>query len=101
MPVRSSGRLILSSRAQPMASSDFARQLLYSAGFEDIRAAQLTRLPEFSQTLPGGRCIIKPAVSLLSKPGAVVSVLLRAIDQHRTCYLRLSCVSSKACGSCR
>ncbi|CAL5225520.1 g8350 [Coccomyxa viridis] len=53
VPVRSSGRLILSSRAQPMASSDFARQLLYSAGFEDIRAAQLTRLPEFSQTLPG------------------------------------------------
>ena len=53
VPVRSTGRMTLSSRAQPMASSDFARQLLYSAGFEDIQAAQLTSLQEFSQTLPG------------------------------------------------
>ena len=45
--------MTLSSRAQPMASSDFARQLLYSAGFENIQAAQLTSLQEFSQTLPG------------------------------------------------
>ena len=40
-----------------MASSDFARQLLYSAGFEDIQAVQLNALQGFSQSLPGGCCI--------------------------------------------
>ena len=40
-----------------MASSDFARQLLYSAGFEDIQAVRLTALQGFSLSLPGGHWI--------------------------------------------
>ena len=69
VPVRRSGGIMLSSRAQPMGSSDFARQLLYSAGFEDIQAVQLTALQGFSQTLPGDSCVPKSAVHSQTEQG--------------------------------
>lgn len=53
VPVRASGRVRVSGKASPLASSDFARQLLYSVGFEDIQAEQLTTLQGFPQSLPG------------------------------------------------
>ena len=53
VPVRRSGRVYLAKRPAALPSADLARQLLYSAGFEDIQAAQLTSLQGFTQKLPG------------------------------------------------
>ena len=69
VPVRRSGGIKLSGRAELMGSSDFARQLLYSAGFEDIQAVQLTALQGFSQTLPGDCCVPKPAMHSQTEQG--------------------------------
>lgn len=69
VPVRRSGAIALPSRAQPMGSADFARQLLYSAEYEDIQAVQLTALQGFSQTLPGDCRIHKSALSSQTEQG--------------------------------
>ena len=53
LPVRSLGRVRLAKRPGALSSADLARQLLHSAGFEDIQAAQLTSLQGFSRSLPG------------------------------------------------
>ena len=53
LPVRSAGRVHLAKQPRALSSADLARQLLYSAGFEDIQAGQLTSLQGFTPKLPG------------------------------------------------
>ena len=43
----------LAKQPRALSSADLARQLLYSAGFEDIQAGQLTSLQNFTPKLPG------------------------------------------------
>ena len=85
--------MTLSSRAQPMASSDFARQLLYSAGFEDIQAAQLNSLPEFSQTLPGDCCILNLPWALPLTDAEQGFILLQWYWQHADGYVCILVIS--------
>ena len=53
LPVRSAGRVHLAKQPRALSSADLARQLLYSAGLEDIQAGQLTSLQGFTPQLPG------------------------------------------------
>ena len=53
LPVRSAGQVHLAKQPRALSSADMARQLLYSAGFEDIQAGQLTSLQGFTPKLPG------------------------------------------------
>lgn len=82
IPVRSSGCISFSSRAQPLASSAFARQLLYSAGFEDIQAVQLTTLQGFTQSLPGEQSLGAPVLVFEShaRPVSLPRVSVPALE---------------------